>query len=114
MVDDRCALYSTSPERAIVGLARVMQIEVAKPHVFWCQAQERAAVRLDEYRAYFKGARQAVGLCLADVVRLGEPLTLDELRRSWRGFRPPQGFSYLDSAQAADVAGRLRSVPSVP
>jgi len=109
MRDNRCALYATSPERAIVGLACVVRIETGNPRSFWPSAEHRAGIRFDEFQEYFKGAHEAVGLCLGEVVRLENPFTLNEMRQRWTGFHPPQGFSYLDSEQVADVVARLKN-----
>ena len=97
-------MYSSSPERQLVGTARVSHVAVATPDEIWeCHGTQTGLSR-SEYDKYFAGTNRAVAIVIQDPVRLGRPRPLAELRRRWDGFRPPQSFRYVEPLQLACLA----------
>jgi len=92
-------LYSTSPQKALIGIAKLSMLVVAKPLRFWMLMGIDTGVTKGEYDEYFKGKNWAVGLCLEMVERI-DPIGLEELRRVWgQRFSPPQGFHYIEQGK---------------
>ena len=54
---------------------------------------------LEEYNEYFSGASIGYAIFFAGVQELPEHIALEDLRRNWRGFWPPQVFRYLTDEQ---------------
>jgi len=90
-------IYGTSPRMALLAHATVHMIEVAEPPMLWERVREAAGLTWNEYRRYFRGTKQAVGIWLTDVIALDRQLSLYELRERWPWFQPPQSFRFLEA-----------------
>jgi predicted transcriptional regulator len=88
-------IYSSSPDRELLGHAVVDRVTSAAPRAFWKEVRHSAGVTWQEYGQYFAGADLAVGIWLRDVARLGEAIGLVEMRERWPWFRPPQSYCFL-------------------
>jgi len=101
-VGTRLWIYATLPLGAIVGTANVRRIVRGAPTQIWHEWAEESGVSRREYRAYFLGANEAVALLLSNVRRT-QPVSIDELRRLWRGFQPPQVMAQLTNSEAKSL-----------
>ncbi len=104
---DWIAIYSTTPERCLRGVAQVSEVTASDSRELWEKVRPSAGVSRVEYETYFAGAKQAVGIVLANPKRLVSPVSLTELRCVWPEFQPPQSFRYLDREQIDFVLSRL-------
>jgi predicted transcriptional regulator len=95
--------YASSPTCEVVGTGRVEAIEVDTPTAIWNRHHDAVGLPRSEYRSYFKGARDAVGIILAEVEALPKSVPLADLRERLAGFEPPQSFRYIDAEQTAAV-----------
>jgi predicted transcriptional regulator len=82
---------------ALLAHAVVAKVEAAYPSTLWKSVRQAAGVTWTEYDDYFRGAEQAVGIWLRDVVELEEPIPLAQLRERWPWFRPPQSYCFLQA-----------------
>lgn len=96
-------LYASSPAMEMVGTARVEAIDIDSVPAIWARHAPVAGIDRDAYEAYFAGADFAVAVVLFDINRLPRGVPLAELRRRIAGFRPPQSFKYVASAEASAV-----------
>jgi predicted transcriptional regulator len=94
-------MYESSPSRRLVGRGRVRAIDIAEPAEIWRRHGASTGVTHQEFDAYFEGAARAVAITITDARALARPASLDELRRRWADFRPPQSFRYLSPSQVA-------------
>lgn len=101
-------IYATVPTTAVVGFFMVKSVERLPLGPLWRRVRDIAGVTRTEYRNYFEGLAEGVGIFIGDALRFSRPIPLTELRAFWPGFHPPQGFRYLDSG----AIGLLRSVCS--
>lgn len=97
------ALYSTTPERAVIGVVRARQVVVTTPDELWVQVEKGCGLDGDEYRRYYEGTSRAVGIWLEAPISFPNPVSLDSLRTAWPGFQPPRSFAYLSHEQKQDV-----------
>lgn len=106
-------MYESSPTRRLVGRGRVQAIDMATPAAIWRRHGAATGVTREEFNAYFDGTTRAVAITIADARALARPASLDELRRRWADFRPPQSFRYLSPSQVArlTVPGPARPRP---
>jgi predicted transcriptional regulator len=95
--------YASSPAREVVGTGRVKAIETDSPTAIWERHRSNVGLPRSEYRTYFEGVRQAVGIVLTEVERLPQSVPLADLRERLAGFEPPQSFRYVNAAQAATL-----------
>lgn len=91
-------LYASSPICEVVGTGRVREIEEASPTAIWERHRGQLGLPRSEYRSYFAGVNQAIGILLEDVRPLHRRVPLAALRERLGGFEPPQSFRYLDRA----------------
>lgn len=88
-------IYATSPVAAIVATCRLAAVRSADAESLWPSVARSSAVTREEFDAYFGGGRSAHALELADVARLGVPVSLAHMR-SGGAFQPPQTWHLLD------------------
>lgn len=105
---DWVAVYSTTPERCLRGIAQVKDVRVGSVRDMWLRVREHAGVSRSEYDEYFAGSKQAIGIQLTNPITLLAPISLSELRNEWPDFQPPQGFRYLDEEQIKFIASNLK------
>lgn len=98
------AIYSTTPDAAVVALGRISRIEVASPGALWDSVGDAVGVGRAEYDRYFRGASTATGLHLSDVRALATPVSLRELRVTGP-FQPPQTWHFLDRFRVGRLFG---------
>ena len=95
--------YASSPICGVVGTGRIKTIDVDTPTAIWDRHREAVGLPRSEYRSYFKGARDAVGIVLSEVAALPKSVPLEDLRERIAGFEPPQSFRYINAKQTAAV-----------
>lgn len=99
-------LYAASPMRQVVGRALITDIVHASISQLWRRYGARTALSRPELNDYLKGAATPTVLLLDDVRPLDHPVALEDLRRVWPRFQPPQSYRYL----AADAVTELLDV----
>ena len=97
----RVWLYATCPSAQICAYATVENITSDSPRVIWRKYHREVGISSEEYDLYMAGASVACAIRLRDVRRINPELSLAELRRTVKGFHPPQFFKKLthDSAE---------------
>jgi predicted transcriptional regulator len=87
-------IYATVPVAAIIGTARILDIQHGTPADVWSSHRDQVGVSRQEFDEYFSGTASAYALVLTDPQRLACPLTLDNMR-SAANFHPPRSYRYL-------------------
>ena len=95
---DLVVVYVSSPIKAIWGIFHVVGLESGDPVAFWEKWHPVAGVTEDEYGSYFEGADEAHGIILEKPKVLPSPVHLEDLRRFFPGFHPPQLYRYLSDS----------------
>lgn len=86
-------IYSTSPVRAMVGMADIKRVLKMPVKEIWAQFEKVACIEKDAFDQYFDGVENGFALQFENIRALKEPLPLTELRQRF-GFEPPQSFLY--------------------
>ncbi|RAW01085.1 ASCH domain-containing protein [Pseudochryseolinea flava] len=107
-IGDLVIIYSTLPEKAIVGTCVVQGIMKKSPQQFWRSHSRKMGIDRKRYFEYFKHSSFAVGIVLTSIEKLDEKVSLDLVRKSIPKFSPPQTFRYLDRSQIASVGLMLQ------
>jgi predicted transcriptional regulator len=95
--------YASSPTCEVVGTGLIEAIDIDTPTAIWERHRGELGLPRSEYRSYFAGVRQAVGILLEDVRPVTRRVPLAALRQRLEGFEPPQSFRYIDARQAEVV-----------
>lgn len=87
-------IYATKPVAAVIGTARIDDVQVGSPADLWNQYNNEMDVTPADYDDYLKDVDTAYVLLLNDVQRLTTPLSLDEMRQT-SAFQPPRSYRYM-------------------
>lgn len=86
-------IYSTSPVRAIVGMAEISDVIKLPVSQIWKEFSDVAFIKKSDFNKYFDGVEFGYALKFENVKEFSSPLSLTELRSRF-GFEPPQSFLY--------------------
>jgi predicted transcriptional regulator len=98
-------VYASGETKALLGAFQIARIVSAKPNTIWRRFRESTGLTKREFDEYFAGAEKAHAIEIAHTWRLRVPVCLPMLRKRQRGFRPPQGYHYLDFGTLSDIGG---------
>lgn len=99
-------IYSSSPVKRIVALAKVDSVEVASPSALWDRTKHAAGISRRRFREYFSGARSAVAISMGAVHPLAVELVPADVED---GFHIPQSYRYVDKKFLEKVASLGRA-----
>lgn len=91
-------LYSSSPERAIVGTVTLDSIDRPPARKVWNLYQHRIQILRGPLDDYLENVADAAILQMSNPNRWANPMPLPDLRQRVR-VEPPQSFRYLDERQ---------------
>lgn len=86
-------IYSTSPVRAMVGRAEIVDVVKMSIADIWKEFAEVAFIKKADFDSYFSDLEVGFALKFANAQALPRPLDLSELRERF-GFEPPQSYLY--------------------
>jgi len=98
-------IYSSSPQRALVGSCWVDHIIAMAPWTLWREHGADTGVSRRQFLRYFDGCSVAYGLILSRPYRFADSIGLAAMRQALGHFQPPQSFRYVPSNFHADVGG---------
>ncbi len=86
-------IYSTSPVRAIVGMAQIDDVLKLPIDKIWADFETKAFIERADFDKYFDGLGMGFALLFKNVRSFENPIPLEELRERFN-FEPPQSFLY--------------------
>ncbi len=86
-------IYSSSPEKKIVGVAKINKILEGSPTYIWEKTKKHGGITRKFFREYFFGVKKASAIELIDVYPLKVPLSPFQIQED---FNIPQSFCYVD------------------
>lgn len=108
------AIYSSSPEKAVLGTMRVRRFKRGSADTIWRNHSEDIGIDEEELVDYLEGAAEGTVIELGEPRPWDNPIRLDQLRRDLE-LEPAQSFRYLNPRQFArllELAERHADVPS--
>lgn len=94
-------IYSSSPVQKIVGIVGLKGAVLASPSKVWTKCLALGpGLQRKELMEYFAGKEEAYGVLLGDVMLPAKPVLPKSL---FKGFRPPQSYRYLSTAELLRV-----------
>ncbi|WP_373840337.1 ASCH domain-containing protein [Methanospirillum sp.] len=88
----RIFIYSSSPEKKIIGSFRIGAILRDHPELLWDQVKEEAGIDYDAYCKYFSGKTEGYAIQINDLKILSIPIDPKEFDPC---FTAPQSYQYL-------------------
>lgn len=89
-------IYSTSPEKCIVGRVRVKKVHKLPVKTLWKELGSKTGITYAHFLDYFSGKEYGYGLAIDKVERFSRSVPLQELKKALN-FTPPQSFMYPSS-----------------
>jgi predicted transcriptional regulator len=86
-------IYSTTPDRALAGVAMIEDVQKLALSTLWRKHREAAGITKRDFDDYFSGVGSGYAISLASPRAFSNPVPLDELRSRF-GFEPPQSYQY--------------------
>lgn len=108
---DTVFVYVSSPVKELQGRFCVERVVEAPLEDLWAYVKDDAGISKEEFDDYFEGANIGHGIFLSAPTSIRRPIGLDELRKLWSGFHPPQNFRYLDTALIQRVSAFVAQTP---
>lgn len=98
-------LYSSSPERAVLGTVRLTRAIRVNPNAVWETYSEDIGIEEDALEDYLVGADSSTVLQVEAPESWSRPVSLGLLRETL-GLEPPQSFRYLTEDQVEAIRSR--------
>ena len=93
---DLMIIYSTKPEKAIVGICRIEAIIDSTPSAIWQEHHQDLGVDEGTFFKYYSNNKSAIGISLEKARRFKDKIPLDQAKQLFPTFMPPQTFKYFD------------------
>ncbi len=104
-------VYSSTPQKALVGAIRIDSVHTLDPAKVWERWAPRCGLRRAEFNNYVAGCNAVTVLLLDKVRAFPVPISLAILRHRWDRFVAPQSFRYVAANEiAALLNGESRIV----
>lgn len=99
--------YVTLPVGAVLGRARVAEIELDFPEKLWHRHHQSVGISSARFDSYFRDTKIGAAIRLTEYQPL-EAVNLRKLRHSFDGFVAPQSFRFLDTSMQSILLGHAR------
>jgi len=90
---DKIYIYSSSPEKAIIGYFKADEIIKDNPGNLWTICNEYAGIEESEFFQYFSGKEIGYAIKIGDLEIFDEPINPYDVIEN---FTPPQSYYYID------------------
>jgi predicted transcriptional regulator len=104
-IGDLVIVYSTLPEKAVLGTCVVAGVIKNSPTQLWRKYSSELGIDRKRYFEYFKNSETAVGIILTSIQKFEKKIHLHQIKKDYPMFSPPQTFKYFSKGQF-DVALR--------
>ena len=102
---DLVIVYASGETRALLGAFQVAKVVSSSPDAIWRKYRDKTGLTKTEFANYYSGSDVAFAIEIAHTWQLAAPVCLHALRKKSKGFRPPQGYHYLDPAAVLNIGG---------
>ncbi len=92
-VGARVWIYSSSPRKAVVAMARISLVDRLPINELWRSHNRSGGIDKQTFEEYFAGTPQGVAIGLTSVITLDKEISLATLRD--QGFHVPQSYRYV-------------------
>lgn len=89
-------VYSTAPEKQVIGEVVIDKIVKMNVGDLWVEISTYQGIRTQEFIDYFDGMSEGYAIYVRDAKRYDKPLSLDKITDKKR---PPQSFYYIEEKE---------------
>jgi len=92
----KAVIYSTSPDRALLGEARISNIVKAHPEIIWAKFGDKIGCTKEEFDNYSNGSQKVFAIFFSEICPYFAPVFVPQLPNlSYGVLRPPQSYCIL-------------------
>ena len=84
-------IYSTSPERRIVGEVKILEIIEDELDIVWKKTKANSGITKSFFDSYYKGKDRAIAYKLGEIKKYKKPMILNDFGITYA----PQSFVYI-------------------
>lgn len=88
---DTMIVYSTCPERRVVGEVKILEIIEDTPDIVWKKTKANSGITKSFFDSYYKGKDRAIAYKLGEIKRYKKPMCLSDFDIT----HAPQSFVYI-------------------
>ncbi|NET55529.1 MAG: ASCH domain-containing protein [Symploca sp. SIO2E6] len=100
---DFLLVYVTSPKQALVGLIEVEKVVEMVPEELWKFVKDKAGITYTEFNKYYENSATGFAIFLKEPSKFNKPIKLEQLRKNWSNFQPPQCYKYLKDGEVSII-----------
>jgi predicted transcriptional regulator len=100
---DLIVVYVTSPKQALVGAIEVEKVVEMSPNDLWEIVENKAGITQKNFQKYFENSSIGFAIFLKRRISFDAPIKLEQIRKQWSSFRPPQCYYYLKAEEFSIV-----------
>ena len=97
---DLIVIYSTMPEKAVLGIGTVGEIIKSSPEEIWLNHSEQLGIDKLRFDQYYSGHSSAIGIAINNIRKYTEKVPLSLIKEKFPRFSPPQTFRYLNEDES--------------
>ncbi|MCH2451431.1 MAG: ASCH domain-containing protein [Gracilimonas sp.] len=100
-------VYSTNPDKLIIGYCKVEEIIKTTPRIMWDKYASDLGIEKNDFDDYFESTEVAIGIKLGSVSKLKESITLQSIKEIYPAFHPPQTFKYFSKKKVLKIYSKI-------
>ncbi|MGL4670128.1 MAG: hypothetical protein ACRCVG_05995 [Methanobacteriaceae archaeon] len=100
---EKVVIYSTSPEKKIIGFFKSNQIIKDCPKSLWDNFSEEAGINKEDFFDYFQNKEEGFALKIDDLEIFGNPIETEKIL----DFCAPQSFKYINEDEMINLIERM-------
>ena len=103
---DQVFIYSSSPQKALVGKFIINEIVNDTVENLWKLKGEEGCISYEEFIKYYDGIYSGYCLILKEIIAFSTPIKLENLRMQIKNFKVPQSWRYLQSDELSVISNQ--------
>lgn len=100
-------VYSSTPERAVIGCFRVRSVDCRPVEEIWERWGMRACLSREDFMLYFQKVARGTAIIIDETQTFQVPIPLERLRSIIPGFVVPQSYRFLSGNELSAVNSEL-------
>lgn len=97
---DHVLIYSTVPDKSILGFAKIKRIIELTPEEMWNKYNDKLGIDKKRFDQYYSGFSKSIGIEMSHICKLKREVSLDTIRSFFPKFSPPQTYKYISKITA--------------
>jgi len=94
-------IYASSPQKEVVGIAEVEKVVEKSIAYLWEDVEDKACISHKQFSMYFSGTSVGYGIFLKKTFTFRKSISLENLKKEWVNFHPPQSYKYLSQEEVS-------------